>query len=311
MSGKPNTRQTNPGYKSPGAPKGKRDLLMSTLDDLLSKEDLLNTTDYTKADIDKKFEMLQSAIVNINNKFAKVSQMFNDEENGLNPRLVEAEESVYAMEEENKQLRFELEIAKGIINKQDQEISIIRDRMTAMTARSMRKNITISGLVEKEQEVPKEVVKKFFSEQMNIQAQPDKIKVAHRIGLQQYPKVPRLMVVKLDNDLKDSVLKKKPELKEKTNEFGKGFYISKQIPDEWAEQQRELNESIRKAKAVNDSKEDGAEKDSIQVKNRNLYINKEPQKKLLAVPKPAELFVEKAEQDKIDRMKLYSSDIKN
>ena len=255
--------------------------------------------------------MLQQAIINVNNKFAKVSKMVNDEAHGINPRMVEMEETIYTVEEENRQLRFELDIAKGLISKQNEEIGILRNRLTTMAGRSMRNNITIGGLPEKEGEKPKVLVKEFLKDKMEVVADMKDLKIVHRMGSQHNINNPRIMVAKCTHDLKEKIFKKKSALKDQTNEMGKGYFISKQIPDEWAEEQRDLREAIKKAKQVNATKEqEGMEKDVIQVKNRILYINKEPQRKLLAVPKPAELFVEKTEQDKIDRMKFYSSDSK-
>ena len=106
-------------------------------------------------------------------------------------------------------------------------------------------------------------------------------------------------------ELKDKILKKKTTLKGKTNVKGKAYFVMQQMPDQWNEEKRERAEQIRKA--VVDAKEEGLEAD-IKVKNRVVYVNKNPIKKYLAVPRPRDLFVDKQKQDKIDKIKQYHSD---
>ena len=115
------------------------------------------------------------------------------------------------------------------------------------------------------------------------------------------------MKVQLHSDLRELVLANKKNLKGKKN-ANKHFYsVCKLLPDEWSEQRRELQQAVFKAHHANDNKDETQEKDRIEIKNRTLFINKVPQKKLLQPPKIADLFPERGEQEKIDRMKLYSS----
>ena len=81
----------------------------------------------------------------------------------------------------------------------------------------------------------------------------------------------------------------------------KEYRIMKQLPDQWIEENRQLQAQVAKAKKANEAKDETQGKDNIQVINRTLYINKTPQKKVfLEAPTAGDIFVDKHEQDKMD-----------
>ena len=261
-----------------------------------------------KGDTDKKFEMLKQAIYSLNNKFIHVHKMFNDAADGIAPRMNEEETRILALADENKLLRRELDITKGLLAKQDLEISLLRNKVTKLTAKSMENNIIIGGLIEDPEENPKEIVSEFFSEKLLLDFPEEQIHTAHRIGYETNDETrPRFMIARLHPNLRDLVLTNKKKLKGKKNAKKRYYSVRKQISDEWSENSRELQTAIKKAQKTNDQKSDAEEKDKIDIKYRTLYINRVPQKKLLCVPKIVDIFPEKPEQDKIDRMKLYNS----
>ena len=282
---------------------------MLTLEEIFNKEVLINEDELAKADMEKKIEMLHQAILNVNNKFANVHRIINNKEDGLHPRLADEETTTTALAEENKSLRHELDIAKGLIAKQDFEISALHNKVTQLTARSMRNNLMIGGLLEEDGEDPKETVREFLTEQMLLEVNFDQIQAAHRLGRTMIHKDrPRYMVVRLHPELKDLILSKKKTLKGKKNSQQRFYSIKTQIPDEWEQQRKELNKAIQKAYEENENKDETQEPDRIEVKNRTLYVNKVPHKKtMLLPPKVSEIFPERPEQDKINRMKLYTS----
>ena len=97
-------------------------------------------------------------------------------------------------------------------------------------------------------------------------------------------------------------------MKGKKNVNGKQFTIRKQLPDEWVEENRQLKLQVNKAKKVNEAKSEHEEKDDIQVKNRTLYINKIPQRKsYLEAPRSVDIFVDRLEQEKMDKIKFHPS----
>ena len=80
------------GYKMSGAA-GKRcnitsrsGGLMSSLEELLNKENLLDEEEIVKVPLEKKFEILVQAILNVNNKFSTVHEMFNEANDRIDPR---------------------------------------------------------------------------------------------------------------------------------------------------------------------------------------------------------------------------------
>ena len=96
-------------------------------------------------------------------------------------------------------------------------------------------------------------------------------------------------------------------MKGKKNNQDKYYSINTQLPDEWSEQRRETREISRKAKAVNKQKKSGEKKDEIKVVDRKVFINDVHQTKPIFPPKIHKLFPNKAEQDKIEKIKLYPS----
>ena len=213
----------------------KRSALLGTLREILDKEKLLDTDELAKVELDKKFEMLTQAILNVNNKFANVHEILNDQEDGINPRLEDAETNIQAIIEENKQLRRELATAKGTIARQDLQIDLLRSNVTRITAKSMQNNILIGGLAESENEDSLELVREFLSEKMLLEFGDHQIHVAHRIGSPQLndknPR-PRLMIAKLHKDLLELVLSNKKNLKGKKNTNKRFYSVKRQLPDE-------------------------------------------------------------------------------
>ena len=96
-------------------------------------------------------------------------------------------------------------------------------------------------------------------------------------------------------------------LKEKTNDEGDKYYVNKQIPEEFVEAGRELREIVRDQK-LKDKNLPSKQKSSIEVKQGAVYIDGHKVEKQLLPPQPIELFVDKAEREKMDKIKLSASD---
>ena len=115
---------------------------MVSLVELINNVEVLNEEDFGHADTDQKLQLLSNAVVETNSRFIKV----NDASEGLDPRATHCEEKVNALTEENRQLRFEFDILKGLFTKMERENVNLRDRVTSLTALSMKNNIVIAGL---------------------------------------------------------------------------------------------------------------------------------------------------------------------
>ena len=285
-----------------------RNILMSSLQEVLTKETLIDMEELEKTNMEGKVSLLTQAIMNVNNKFSSVHQMFNDPNDGVNPRLDDDSTIVSAIKDENKQLKKELDITKGLLEKQSVQIEGLRSQLTAMKAKQMKSNITISGLDEEEEENSIDTLTTFFQDKMSLIVESNVIKTAYRLGKKKSDaKYPRLMIASLNMEFKETVLSNRKVLKDKKNKDGKFYSIDTQLPDEWTEQRREMRETKQKAKAINKHKKPEEKKDEIKVVDRQVYVNDVLQTKPLYPPKIQELFPNKAEQDKIDKIKLYPS----
>ena len=135
--------------------------------------------------------------------------------------------------------------------------------------------------------------------------QDTQIEATHRIGQFQGGGNCQI-VVRRDATLKTQALKKSKKLKDQKNELGKPIYINKQLPEQYIEANRVIWEQIKDAKDT--ASEEGLDEPMIEVKKQVVYVNKQPIKKFLHMPKGADLFIDKSEQKKIDKIKLYNSD---
>ena len=173
----------------------------------------------------------------------------------------------------------------------------------------MKNNLTFAGLLADENdENPIVTLHEFLVEKMHLDIPKSQIISAQRIGIPAKIDQPRLIAAQLEPSLKSLIMSNLSVLKGVTNSNKKSYSISRQVPDQWSEENRRLKEAIAKAKKKNEAKQETEEKDIIEVKKGKLYINKEVQiTQSLAVPKTENLFVDKQEQDKIDRIKFHVS----
>ena len=261
--------------------------LMASLEELLNKEDLLNPETFAKADNSAKMTMIVDAINNINIKFSTVHEIINEASDGLDPRTLDCEEKIQGLTDENQQLKFELKILKGAFFKLEAENSNLRERVVSLNSHSMKNNLTIGGLIANESmESPIDTVFEFFTDVMNLDVLKTQIHTAKRIGIQFKPNRPRIMVVHLQPDLKKLILSNLKSLKGKVNANKMSYSIAKQVPDQWAEENRQLKDAAQRARKQNDARGETEEKDVIEVKRGVLYINKIQQKlQPLAAPK--------------------------
>ena len=312
--------QSESVYKMSGAAgkrhqsgRNSRQVLMAALEEQLNKEPAFTQEEIDKVDIEEKIQLLATAVLNGNEKFAIVHNIVNDASDGLDPRTADCDERLLHMADENKQLRSELDILKGLFVKMEKENCVLREKVTRLNAAGMKDNLIINGICGDEStENAVEAVQEFLQDKMTLEFTNDQIISARRIGgyIPGKPELPRAMLTQIKPDLRDSILSNLKKLKGKKNTRGRGYRIARQLPDEWNEERRKLDEQVQKARKDNDAKPDTEQKDIIEVKKRTLYINKAPQKKYqLTVPGPADLFPDKQEQEKLDKIKFCTSSI--
>ena len=233
------------------------------------------------------------AVRKLDNRFITTHNIVNDAQEGLDPRLEaaadglkDANETIEHLKLENRSLKSELDIVKGLLFRYDAEIRSLRDKVTSLTARSMSNNVTISGItgdnINPKEDKCKSKVTQFLKDTMGLTFKEDHVQTAHRLGTFDKDK-DRPVVVRCHHSLKSAVLKSKEVLKNKTNSDGKNLYVNSQIPDQWAEEKRERREIIKKAKTT--AKKEGKEID-IEVKQRVCLYQQAPSKKI-SVPSEA------------------------
>ena len=107
--------------------------------------------------------------------------------------------------------------------------------------------------------------------------------------------------------LKERIFKNVKNLKEKVDANNQPYYINKQLPEMLAERNREIRQVITEQK----KKEEGIsprDRSKIEVRNRKVYIDEVEVVKYLKPVSCVELFPDKAERDKQDKMILATAD---
>ena len=288
-----------------------RHTLMTALEDLLNKENLIDVEEVHKAEMEEKFNMITQAIINVNSKFATVHNIINDASDRLEPRMTDCDERMLALTEENKQLRFELYLVKGLHTKLEEENKTLRSKVTSLSALHMKDNLIMHGLCSDENaEFPIQVVQIFPEEIMCLEFDPDHIYTAKRLGrgMPGKPEIPFPMLIHVHPTLRETIMSNLKNLKGKLNDREKPYRILKRLPEEWAEEKRKLQAEFQRVKKINDAKTDAEQKDDIQIKGRQLMVNKKVQKmQYLQAPKASDVFVDKNEQDKLEKLKFATS----
>ena len=129
--------------------------LMASLETAINNILLLDHKEFNKSDdLETEVDLIVDTLDKINSRFEMFHNMVNDASDGLDTRVKtsvdhtkENAERVELLKKENKQLRFELEIIKNVIFKQDADIDAVRNKVTDLTACSMKDNITISSIL--------------------------------------------------------------------------------------------------------------------------------------------------------------------
>lgn len=274
----------------------------SKLDDLESKIDskmdplweaVFQENEGLKDRVTKLDETVFEEEEGLQTKMAKVEEVVLQEDTGLKDKVIALEKSAEDINEkydklskEMDDIRYEHDVAKRLLCQHDQSIKINSDKIIDLTAKSMEKNITISGIPESTDEDPKEVATEFLQTTLRIQQFPTGgiIKEAFRLG-QSNPTKPRSLVIKCSMPLRELILKAAAEYRERLGRNKPEHYISTQIPDKMVEQKRLIRHLIWEQK----QKDEGLPHDKkarIHVQNNVVFVNKQPVKRKLPAVRP-------------------------
>lgn len=202
-------------------------------------------------------------------------------------------DEVQSMRKVQAQLEHQQQAIDMLVNhvtKQDQRISELTHKQNEMQARSMKRNILISGIPEHNKEDCAVLVDRFFTECLCISRRIN-IKIAHRIGSGSN----RPMVVKLkDGNDKQLIFQHTSKLK------GTNYFVSEQLPEEINENKK-LHQRLR-----GQNKQLPAEQQlQVSVKKDKVFINNELFKPAISAPSALDWLTKSEEEKKsIKRAKI-------
>ena len=270
----------------------------------------INPETFAKASMDDKLTTLMVSLNQLHVKLDDHKDDLHNEETGLIPRITEVEETVDTLSEESQSLKCDVTIIKGLLHKQDGQIQSLMSKICDLTARQMSDNITITGLKSAKKDPAEETIEDceklvydFITTKMQLQVNEGEILIAHRLNSNPESKFPPIMVVKCLPKLHDRILNNSKVLKDVLNDDEQSYFVNKQVPENISAERKEIAHAIKKVKVFNKNKTP-QQKLKYKVQKRKLLINDTPVKKDIHAPTVAEIFPEKIEQDKMDKIKL-------
>ena len=199
--------------------------------------------DFNKMDNKTKFSSLMTAINGLCKKLEQVDCTLYHDSDGLmsncalmQDQLDETTTGVNILENNQHIIRSDVDTLKGIVQKHSDKLKNLNEEVVYLTAKSMEKNVTISGIKESKDENCKMVIATFLRNTMNIELQNSEILVAHRVGPKRRNKH-RFIVVRCHPELKQRILSNAKNLKGNTNEDGASYYVNKQLPDQYIQKE--------------------------------------------------------------------------
>ena len=267
---------------------------------------LIDADEFEKAN---EVEQMGSIVSTLNLMIMKISEIDNSlvhPETGIDTRLDTCQNQADGNSEKITELKWENGILKGLLQRQSKQIQTLNTRVTQLTAKSMEKNLLISGIPEPEgKEDCRATMLTFFKETLEIDASEEEILVAHRRGPEGTGS--RQMLARCTIPLRERALANSKVLKDKVNSSGGKYYVNKQLPDVMVEENKELRQTIREQKE-RDAGLPAKDRSKITVKQKKVYIDGAAVEKQLLPPQPIELFVDKLEREKMEKIKFSLSD---
>lgn len=257
---------------------------------------------------------LQDIIHKINGvckRLDNIENFIKQPETGVKDRLSSMERKqdvhdgkVLFMAKEHKAIKHDMQQIKGVIQRHATQLQVHESKVTDLTARSMAKNLLISGIVEDHHENCKEQVRKFLLEELDINIALDedlKIKVAHRLGFRREDiNSDRAMIIKVNDKLKELILNNIEHLEGRKNRKGKSYYINIQQPEAKIE-------AKRNAKALLKRFQEKFKSAKVEMRGDKVYMNNEWQRPLLEAPRVDQLFYDPEEQKQLGKLKILYS----
>lgn len=252
---------------------------------------------------------LQQVIQKINGvckRLENIELFLNCPDEGIQKRIESVERKtdihdgkVLFMSKEYKAIKHDLNQIKGAVQRHAGQIESQEAKITDLTARSMSKNIIMSGIVEERNENCKEKFTQFLKDEMAIDLKEEHaIKVAHRLGAKREdPRSDRAMIIKVNIALKELILANIENLEGRSNVKGKSSYVNIQQPEAKIE-------ARRNAKALLKRYQERHKNAKVELKGDKVYLNNEWQRPLVTPPKLDQLFYDAEDQKQLAKIKL-------
>lgn len=187
---------------------------------------------------------------------------------------------------EMKELKTKVETLSNVVIRLEHQFNESNKKLTEMQARSMRKNLIISGIEEGKNETSEQLYQKidsFIKEKLQVN-EDIPLKVWHRLNYVDNAEY-RPVIIKLKNhNHKMFLLSHGPNLKGARNNKSKAYFINEQLPDVMAEDRKYAQMWIRenKSKPVNDQLQ-------MKIHKNKLRINNEPYQRKVMPPMASEI----------------------
>lgn len=197
---------------------------------------------------------MHTGIVKILHKLDSLGNQHSKHENRLlilEDDIDYANEIKYRLEEENNDLRKELDLVKAVVCRQSKAIDILGEKLCELEARSMRENLLFHNIPENGPEDTLDRVCYMLANDFGFNPVPA-IERAHRIGpIPTHDKThPRMIVVKfLRYPDVEEVLRRGRNLQRGRN----SVKVTPQYPTAWVEQRKSLGELAYKMKTKDPS----------------------------------------------------------
>ena len=231
-------------------------------------------------------------------------------------KVISIPEEMESLKAQLEEVKAENLIYRGVLTRYSKQLDSLNEKVAMLSVRSKEKNITISNLPgDLKGETCRETVLSFLRAQVEIDVDVSEILVAHRVGKVNKTKLKddlfdhrHMMLVRCIPELKKCIFANIKNLKGKVNDENKSFYINKQLPEMFVEQNRENREIIAHIKKKERSLP-VEQKSEIEVKYYKVCLGGASVAKFPEKVVVNDFFPDKAEKDKQAKIIFATSDV--
>lgn len=204
---------------------------------------------------------------------------------------------------ENKRLSQDLLTTQGLLQKYNQKIQVLEQKVLDLTRRGMEQNLVFHAIEEAPDPSAEDcydTVAAFIQNFFGFEIDEADVWKAYRIGK---PRVNRArpLFTKLSYYAKDRIMDKVGVLKGKKNVHGQVRFVAEQIPDGIVENRKFLGKEAAMIKKVEDKKPQEQQR-PVRIMGNKIVVGGEVYKQEVVTPQPMDLFPSVEEQKRINIM---------